>query len=592
MTPPPAAFDSAAESDPIARRAAAAILLAFDSYERRFSDITRRATTRFEQRDWHGMQHDAVERLELYGQVISAIVADLAALLGPAHGDKIVWAAMKSAYSEILRACPDIELAETFFNSVTRRIFDTVGIDPNIEFLFSDYDLEPPPAGPVFMAYAVGSSPVDVVKRILRVCEFAAPFADLDRDAARVVRAIELERNALGLTRPIDTIDVLHSVFFRNKGAYLVGRIRSGSHLMPLTLALHNEPEGIIVDAALLTADEVSVIFSFTRASFHVDVRRPRDLVAFLKSIMPRKPVAELYIAIGFNKHGKTELFRDLMRHIGRSDDAFQIAQGDRGMVMIVFTLPSFDVVFKIIRDRFDYPKTTSRRDVIDKYRLVFKHDRAGRLADVQEFEHLTFARERFSPELLDELAKAAAETVTIDDRIVHIKHLFTERRMTPLNIYLQDAPDHVATDAILDYGQAVKDLAATNIFPGDMLLKNFGVTRHRRVVFYDYDELCLVTDCQFRELPPPADDQDELRGEPWFYVGPHDIFPEEFIRFLGLQGPPREAFLQTHADLLTADYWRRMQERLRAGEIIDIIPYRAARRLEALPTTPSTLDQ
>ena len=341
---------------------------------------------------------------------------------------------------------------------------------------------------------------------------------------------------------------MIPAVFYRNQGAYLVGRIRSGDQVMPLTLALHHEAGGIVVDAVLLTADEVSIIFSFTRSYFHVEVHRPRDLVMFLKSIMPRKPIAELYIAIGYNKHGKTELYRDLMRHIDRSTDTFEIAPGDRGMVMCVFTLPSFDVVFKVIRDRFAYPKTSSRRDVMERYQLVFKHDRAGRLADVQEFEHLAFARDRFSADLLDELAGEAAETVPIGSRIVEIKHVYVERRMTPLNLFIREAQLSDARKAIIDYGQAVRDLAATNIFPGDMLLKNFGVTRHGRVVFYDYDELCLVTDCQFRELPAAADESDEFGAEPWFYVGPSDIFPEEFINFMGLGGELRATFLKAHA--------------------------------------------
>ncbi len=346
---------------------------------------------------------------------------------------------------------------------------------------------------------------------------------------------------------------------------------------MPLTLALQHTAGGIDVDAVLLSADEVSIIFSFTRSYFHVEVHRPRDLVMFLKSIMPRKPIAELYIAIGYNKHGKTELYRDLIRHIETSTDKFEIAPGDRGMVMSVFTLPSFDVVFKVIRDRFAYPKTSSRRDVMDRYQLVFKHDRAGRLADVQEFEHLAFARERFSADLLAELAGEAAETVAIGTRMVEIKHVYVERRMTPLNLYIREAKLGDACNAIVDYGQAVRDLAATNIFPGDMLLKNFGVTRHGRVVFYDYDELCLVTDCNFRELPVASDEADEFGGEPWFYVGPSDIFPEEFINFMGLGGELRETFLKAHGEILTAQYWHGIQARHRAGELLDIIPYSCA---------------
>jgi isocitrate dehydrogenase kinase/phosphatase len=251
-------------------------------------------------------------------------------------------------------------------------------------------------------------------------------------------------------------------------------------------------------------------------------------------------------------------------------------------MVMIVFTLPTFDVVFKVIRDRFAYPKTATRRQVMEKYHLVFRHDRAGRLADVQEFEHLAIARERFSEELLAELAGNAADTVRIGERIVDLQHLYTERRMAPLDLYLREVDAAAARDAVVDYGQAVKDLAASNIFPGDMLLKNFGVTRHGRVVFYDYDEICPLTDCHFLELPPPRDFDEEFGSEPWFYVGPNDVFPEEFRSFLGLTADQLDAFLEAHADLLTVGSWREIQARHRAGEQIEIIPYRPGRRLSA----------
>ncbi len=565
----------------LARQAATTILTAFEGYEREFQTITRRAKLRFENRDWHGLQQDALERLDLYQRVISRCVAQVRELLDFSEKDKKLWATMKSAYTEQIYCCQDIELAETFFNSVSRRIFTTIGVDPRIEFLFSDFDAPAEAhAPPVFVTFPASGNLEELINQLLKGCGFATPFEDLDRDARETARVIKRDRQAAGHDGPIDAIDMIPTVFYRNQGAYLVGRIKSGAEVMPLTLALHHPPHGIVVDAVLLSADEVSIIFSFTRSYFHVEVHRPRDLVMFLKSIMPRKPIAELYIAIGYNKHGKTELYRDLVRHIDTSTDTFDIAPGDRGMVMSVFTLPSFDVVFKIIRDRFAYPKTSSRRDVMDRYQLVFKHDRAGRLADVQEFEHLAFARDRFSTELIEELAREAAETVTIGPRFVEIKHVYVERRMTPLNLYIREAKLADACNAIVDYGQAVRDLAATNIFPGDMLLKNFGVTRHGRVVFYDYDELCLVTDCNFREMPVAADDADEYCAEPWFYVGPSDIFPEEFINFMGLGGELRETFLRAHGELLTAQYWQGIQARHRAGELLDIIPYACSRRL------------
>ncbi len=329
-----------------------------------------------------------------------------------------------------------------------------------------------------------------------------------------------------------------------------------------------------------MNENDVSIVFSFTRSYFSVEVENPHEVIEFLKSIMPLKRTAELYISIGYNKHGKTELYRDLLRHLRDSHDQFEIAPGDKGMVMMVFDLPQFDVVFKIIKDTFAYPKTTTRQEVMDKYALVFKHDRAGRLVDAQEFEHLQFDRARFRDDLLTELLNSCANSVTVEGDRIAIKHLYTERKMTPLNLYLRQVDDEAARAAVIDYGQSVKDLAATNIFPGDMLLKNFGVTRHGRVVFYDYDELGLLTDYNFRELPQSSDYDEETSAEPWFYVGEYDIFPEEFIKFFGLQPNVKGVFLETHGDLLDVDFWTTMQARIRAGEIVDVFPYPQSRRL------------
>jgi len=312
-----------------------------------------------------------------------------------------------------------------------------------------------------------------------------------------------------------------------------------------------------------------------------VDVERPYALVHFLKEIMPRKRVAELYISLGYNKHGKTELYRDLHRHLAASSDQFAIAPGERGLVMVVFTLPSYDVVFKIIKDSFDYPKMTTRRQVMNRYQLVFKHDRGGRLIDAQEFEHLRFDRDRFSPALLAELLRVAASTVTVDGDSVVIQHLYTERRLTPLNLYLHQVATERAVEAVVDYGQAIKDLAATNIFPGDILLKNFGVTRHGRVVFYDYDELCLITDCNFRRMPQGRTADEDLAPEPWFSVGENDVFPEELATFLGLPRDLRPVFTAAHGELFGVDYWETMKARHLAGEVIDVLPYRESRRLD-----------
>jgi isocitrate dehydrogenase kinase/phosphatase len=413
---------------------------------------------------------------------------------------------------------------------------------------------------------------------------FSAPYINRARDACRATGVVTQYLRSLGLSTRVDLVEMLIPLFFRGQRAYAVGRLWCEGTLVPLVFAFQNEREGISLDAVLCAEDDVSVLFSFTRAYFHVDVNRPHDLVRFIHRIIPQKRLAELYIAIGYNRHGKTELYRDLLHHLQESDEQFVIASGARGMVMLVFTFPSFDVVFKIIRDSFDEPKRTTRADVMGKYTLVFRHDRAGRLIDAQEFEYLEFDRARFSEPLLAEMQKLAAQSVRIDSQRVVIKHLYAERRVHPLDLYVRQACQKDVRAAVIDYGFAIKDLAAANIFPGDILLKNFGVTRHGRVVFYDYDELCLLTECNFRETPVPRDMIDEMSDEPWYYVGEHDCFPAELKTWLGLAEPWRGVFIEHHADLYGVPFWRDVQSRIRAGELIDILPYSQSKRLDHRP--------
>ncbi len=554
---------------------------AYAAYQAEFKRITRRAPLRFEARDWRAAQQDALERLQLRPRCIAQAVEELRGVLGEAASSPELRHRMKADYARDLADGPDAELAKTFFNSVTRRIFGTVGVNPSAEFV--SIDIEPRPAAggaPIFTIYPRQATTEELVATILRDFAFVAPYRDLADDVRLIAAEIDAELRAADGAQPLDAVEMLEPVFFRGKGAYLVGRIRRGTRLSPLILAMLHGERGVHADAVLLSGKDASIVFSFTRTYFHVDADRTGELIGFLKSILPQKPTSELYISIGYNKQGKTVLYRELVDHLSGTTDSFQLARGDRGMVMIVFTLPSLDVVFKVIRDRFAPPKTVTRQEVMQKYALVFRHDRAGRLVDAQEFEHLVFDRARFAPDLLDELLREAASGIRIRDDRVEIRHLYAERRVIPLNLFIREKDEWTARDALLDYGQSIRDLAATNTFPGDLLLKNFGVTRWGRVIFYDYDELCLVTDCNFREIPPARDDDEEMAGEPWFYVGENDIFPEEFLQFLGLPEQLRGAFLASHGEILTADFWRRMQALHRAGEIVDIFPYKESQRL------------
>lgn len=565
-----------------AARGAALLARAWERHHDAFGEITARAPHRFAARDWLGMQADAVERLEAYGRALDAAVAELAVQLGPELRSRTLWAATKEAFAARVAGRGDVELAETFFSSASRRVFATVGVDADVEFVAPATAALLRVAGaPVAARYPPDGATAATVERILRAHAPEAPFADLARDARAVAGRLERRLGGPPERAGVEAIEIVRPLFYRNKGAYLVGRLLAGAEVIPLVLALAHPGEGVVVDAALLERDDVSRVFSFTRAYFHVAVPRPYETVRFLRSLLPAKPISELYAALGHPKHGKTVLYRELLAHLAETDEPFVAAPGAEGLVMAVFTLPSFDVVFKVIRDRFGAPKTTTRADVLDRYRLVSRLDRAGRLVDAQEFEHLEFERSRFSPRLLERLRAVAGGSVEAGAVRVAIRHLFTERRVTPLDVYLAAADEPQAIAAVLDYGRAIKDLAASNVFPGDLLAKNFGVTRHGRVVFYDYDELTTLDRCRFRSLPDSADGEGAGDGAP-FYVDPNDVFPEELGRFLGFGGRRREAFLDAHGDLFTTGYWLDVQDRIRAGELPDLFPYPAERRLAA----------
>ena len=560
---------------PVATDVARFIASAFADYNAEFRAITRRAPLRFEAREWHGSQRDSVERIELYDRFVNATAAKVKEQLGERALDGALWREAKTGFSALIEELPDSEFTKTFFSSVTRRLFGTVGVDPEIEYIALDLDpLARITSHVVTNIYTNRGSLALLFEEVLTDFRFRTPYRDFDRSVAHVSEEVAAYFKSVDERRAVLSVDIIRPMFFQLTRAYLVGRITGRGWQLPLVIALKNTEHGVLVDAVMLAESDVSVVFSFTRSYFHVDLERVGEAVLFLKSILPRKSVSELFTVLGRAKQGKTERYRELFRHLQQTDDSFVHAPGERGLVMVCFTLPSFDVVFKIIRDRFPPSKNVLREEVRAKYELVFKHDRAGRLVDAQEFRRLRFPRNRFASKLLEEFSAETAGSVHADGADLIFDHLYIERRMTPLNLYLRASTRAESERAVNDYGQAIRDLAYSNIFAGDLLLKNFGVTRHGRVIFYDYDELCQVTDCRFRDMPQATSDEDEMRAETWFYVADNDVFPETFLTFLAFDDMQREAFLRAHAEVLTADFWRRVQQRLKDGEVLEVLPY------------------
>ena len=584
-------------SMPQPRAIARAILEGFDLHYRRFRFVAQEARGRFERGDWLGMRAAARDRIDYYDQRVLDAVAhierefDLASL-DERERDQL-WQAVKQQFVAALAEHRQPECAETFFNSVCTKLLHRAYFQN--AFLFvrpgvaTDHMDSDPPS--IRSYYPASAGLRKTLQQILVDLGLAAPFVDAHRDLRRVARAIcAAHRGGVpnALVRPFHVepdcqIQVLANMFFRNKGAYLIGRFINGTRATPIAVALLRNARGeVYVDTVLFGADLITTLFSFTRAYFLVDMEAPSAYAGFIHSILPHKPLSEIYTMVGLQKQGKTLFYRDFLHHLRHSSDCFIPAAGIKGLVMTVFTLPSYPYVFKIIKDVIARPKETDRQQVMRKYRLVKLHDRVGRMADTWEYSEVMLPRRRFAPDLVRELLQYCPSVVEVDADTVLLRHVYIERRMTPLNLYLAHASDAQLEHAIGEYGRAIKELAGANIFPGDMLFKNFGVTRLNRVVFYDYDEIEYMVDCRFRPIPPPPNEEAEMAGEPWYSVAPGDVFPAQFAPFLLGDPRIRAAFLRQHADLLTPQFWQQCQQRIQAGVMEDVFPYPQSWRFPA----------
>nr|WP_315234585.1 bifunctional isocitrate dehydrogenase kinase/phosphatase [uncultured Albidiferax sp.] len=583
---------------PLAYEIAKAMMDGFNRHYRLFRSESARAKHRFETADWHGQQRAQRERIEFYDLRVRECSTRLEREFKAGEQGMDVWQQVKLHYIGLLVDHHQPELAETFFNSVTTKMLhrsyfqnDFIFVRPAVS---TEY-IENAEQRPTYRAYYPTRATLGaVLLQMLQDFDLQRAFADLPRDIACVQAALQQQLGEVTL-RANFQIQVLSGLFFRNKGAYVCGKLINGFQEHPFALPILHDAEGrLVIDAALFGEDDMLLLFSFARAYFMVDMEIPSAYVQFLRSMMPRKPRNEIYNALGLAKQGKTLFYRDLLQHQRHSSDKFRIAPGIKGMVMLVFDMPSFPYVFKLIKDYYPPQKDTSREQIKAKYQLVKQHDRVGRMADTLEYSGVAFPRARFDDAVIAEIEKFAPSQLEISDRDgdgqqeVVIQHVYIERRMIPLNVYLQEAFDAGPDDrraraqierVVLEYGNAIKDLVAANIFPGDMLWKNFGVTRHGKVVFYDYDEIEYLTDCNFRKLPQPRTEEEEMSGEIWYKVGPKDVFPETFGPFLLGNPLVREAFMRHHAELLEPSFWQAHKERIQAGYVHDVFPYEQDKR-------------
>ncbi len=558
------------------------ILSGFNKHYKRFKEYGGEACSYFEDANWTRIGDASRERILSYDSRVTETVATLATRFPEASKNNCMWPEIKAAYIALLMNHLQSECAETYYNSVACRVLHRDYY--NNENIFWRPALSTEHLIGSTPSYRSYYPPTQGLRRclleMLTSFDIDIQFQNLRRDIRRIEKSIKAQRPKTWKAHPNHQLQVLGSLFFRNKAAYVVSRLVNGDRKQALVLPLlKDDQQKVFVDAALMRDKDVSIVFSFSRAYFMVDMEVPSAYVSFLLSIMPGKSPVDLYAMLGLQKQAKTLLYREMQQHLIHSQDNFQIAPGVRGMVMLVFTLPSFPFVFKLIRDFFEPPKTSSREDVRGKYQLVKNHDRVGRMADTLEYSNVAIPLERIEPALMDELRATASGSIEIVGEKLVIKHIYIERRMEPLDRFLSQATPAQKLQAIKDFGQAIRDLASANIFPGDMLKKNFGVTRTGRVVFYDYDEIAYITDCNFREIPAAQNYDDEISDTPWFSIGHHDVFPESFGPFFFARADDLALFKKNHAELLTAKWWADMKKSILAGKQMDIFPYNIKRR-------------
>jgi len=568
----------------LVNQVAETILYGFNRHWIRFTEITKDAKNRFETADWEGEVQARKERIYFYDQRVNETVDYINENFDLEKLDKSYWQDIKRQYMWLLYEHKQPELAESFYNSVFCRLFDRsyfnnrhIFVKPGTALDFLDMD------DPVYTSYYPDEISLKTCfENILKSFKLKNSWENLHRDLDLLTENFQPKLQPSTKPTPHRQIQVVSSLFFRNKAAYVVGRALVGHDRHPFVIPLLlTENLELYADTIIIEPDDIALIFSFTRAYFMVNTSVPAGLVGFLHKILRTRSKADIYTCIGFQKQGKTLFYREFLYHLEHSSDKLIIAPGIKGMVMSVFTLPSYPFVFKVIKDHFAPPKDIDRATVKEKYQLVKMHDRVGRMADTLEFSHVAFPVDRFSDQLLKELKETIPSSISIENDFVIIRHLYIERRMVPFNIYLDNADSDMIERGVRSYGNAIKEMIAANIFPGDMLLKNFGVTRHGRVIFYDYDEICHMTEIKIRSIPKARSEEEELASEPWFHVGEDDFFPEQFEHFVINHPKVRERFLVHHPELLDPGYWKKTQTDIIEKKRYDVFPYHQERRFK-----------
>ncbi|WP_024604157.1 MULTISPECIES: bifunctional isocitrate dehydrogenase kinase/phosphatase [unclassified Pseudoalteromonas] len=573
----------------VARKLARSVFAGFEAMFSQFLNITLGAQSRFEQRQYHSVQSAMRERLQVYEREVKNVSEAVRVIAYAELTCPQTWQLAKNIYGDMVQNHENKPIAHTFFNSTFGAIWDDKKIRTvHLFVLKAKYRSEPRSYESLVSRVSLHNGFNNAVKTLITNQVFRVPFSQLERDVATLQSTLmqgakQQCKQVYELINLNDGyIEYANSLFFRNKACYLIGRcIAKNGDNMPFAIAILNTDEGLKLDAVMMGADQLSLLFGFARTYFMVDTDKPARYVDYLSVLIPHKQRFELFNAIGFIKHAKTEFYRYKVDTTKNSPANFKYvkAPGTPGMVMLVFTIEGLDYVYKVIKDKFSAPKTATKAQVKEKYNFVKQADRVGRLVDTHEFRYLAFDLSRFSDELLEQMKSQIGSSMVISGKALILKHVYVERKMTPLNLYITRCDNKTLERVMHDYGKAIKELAGANIFPGDMLMKNFGVTRWGRVVFYDFDEICPLTDCNFREVPQTQNALEELSSNSYFDIAENDIFPSQFKVFFSANEIAFNYFNNEHSNLFLATFWQGCQQQVHNGYLPDVYPYKQSWR-------------
>ena len=566
----------AAQREDRIRMTAEWVLAQFEQFYAEFLDVPYQARTAFEQQHHSTSIWLSRYRLSLYSSYIHRMGAYLKAIQPNISIDVNFLNQLEARFWRMVENRYESDVAYAFMHSIRRMVYRDEWKPVEYSFWGSNENSEQYPAELLQKFDVDATVSDDLLAEILRIPEFSVAHRDIEGDALAIARRIN--RLARRRDRDITTVEMIDAGFFRNRGAYLVGKILFDDHsYAPLIIALLNGPDGIYCDAVILDEHLAHNLFSSTLANYHVTTRYYHELSAYLHSLMPHRALGLHYSTIGYNHVGKVAVIKELKQELEDSGGVLDNAIGEPGTVAIGFAGPQSAYNLKVIRNHptsgYKWGEFEGIDSVKEKYSRVHEINRTGSMLDNIIYFNIALEKRLFSPGLLAELLAEASETVSLHGDAVLFKYLIVQPRMTPLPVFLEHADERQVRYVLESLGDCIKNNAAANIFNKDLDARNYGVSHFLKVYLFDYDALEVMVDVKIRSNLDRFDGEEDIPD--WYFEDGVIFLPEEIEAGLCIRDrEQRQMFREYHGDLLTTGYWENLQYELRQNQVPAIKVY------------------